>query len=62
MTLDNMLVAVMAKVGNFNLIVERTERNDLVYTIRYYSAKDRFNKEIKADTPYKVLQSILNFN
>lgn len=59
MTLDELLLAVMRRVGSFSLIVEEKPPGKVMYTVRYFSASHKFNKEVIAFSPEKVLELVL---
>jgi hypothetical protein len=59
MTLDELLLKVMQKVETFSLIVSKTPQAGTMYTVKYYSASSKTNKEVMAASPERVLEMVL---
>jgi hypothetical protein len=59
MTLDELLLSVMQRVGSFSMIVEEKPPGKVMYTVRYFSEKNKFDKEVIAFSPEKALELVL---
>jgi ferredoxin-thioredoxin reductase catalytic subunit len=59
MTLDELLLAVMQRVGTFSLVVEEKPHGAMLCTCRFYSEKHKFAKEVISASVEKTLAMVL---